>query len=68
VNAPVVVLLIALIAFAGIATVWIGNSKQNKEGNPQYDTRTGKNTLRLTLFYAAATLVACLALVWYIVR
>ncbi|PYI55204.1 hypothetical protein [Paenibacillus flagellatus] len=62
----VVALLLALIAFAAIATVWIGNSKQNKEGNPEYDQRTGKNTIRLTVFYVVAAVVACVALIWYV--
>jgi hypothetical protein len=67
-NVTVIVILLALIAFAGVATVRIGNSKQNREGNPDYDQKVGANTLRLTLFYGAATVLACLALVLYVTR
>jgi hypothetical protein len=65
-NAIVIALLIVLIGFAAVATVMIGNSKQNKEGNPDYEKKTGANTLRLTIYYAAASVVSCIALVWYI--
>jgi hypothetical protein len=65
-NALVVIALLALIGFAAVATVMIGNSKPNKEGNPDYDKKTGANTLRLTLFYVMAGIASCFALVWYI--
>jgi hypothetical protein len=61
-----VALLLALILFAAVATFRIGVSKPNREGNPDYDKRTGANTLRLTLFYAIAAVVAVAALIWYV--
>lgn len=65
-GTAIVVILLVLIIFAAVATLLIGNSKQNKEGNPDYDKRSGANTLRLTLFYVVATIVSCIALIWYI--
>jgi hypothetical protein len=67
VNIGIVVALIALIGFAAVATVLIGLSKQNVEGNPDYDKKIGKNTLRLTLIYAVATIAAVLAFIWWYV-
>ncbi|MBD2865030.1 MULTISPECIES: hypothetical protein [Paenibacillus] len=66
-NIGIVVALIALIGFAAVATVLIGLSKQNVEGNPDYDKKIGKNTLRLTLIYAVATIAAVLAFIWWYV-
>jgi len=66
-NIVIVVALIALIGFAAVATVRIGLSKQNVEGNPDYDKKIGKNTLRLTLIYAVATIAAVLAFIWWYV-
>lgn len=65
-SAFVVIVLLSLILFAAIATIQIGHSKNNKEGNPDYDKKRGTNTLKLTLYYVVATIVSCVALVWYI--
>jgi len=65
-NVIIIVVLLVLIAIAAIATIWIGNSKQNKEGNPGYDTQTGSNAARLTFFYILAAIIGCAVLVWYI--
>jgi cell division protein FtsX len=43
-----------LLAFALIATILVGISKKNKEGNPDYDQRNSSNILRLTIFYVIA--------------
>lgn len=65
-------ILIAIIfgvaLFAGIATVRVGLSKENKEGNPSYDKKTAPNIARLTLFYVAITLGAIVLFVWYVFK
>lgn len=66
-NMIVVVALLALIGFAAVATVLIGVSKQNVEGNPDYDKKIGKNTLRLTLLYVVAFIAAVIAFIWWYV-
>jgi small-conductance mechanosensitive channel len=43
-----------LCAFALVATILVGVSKRNKEGNPDYDQRKGVNIARLTVFYVIA--------------
>jgi fucose permease len=58
-----VILILALVF-----TFLIGNSKQNKEGNPEYDNRTKGNWSRLTLFYVIAIALGVLALIVYIVK
>lgn len=45
-------LVFVIVLFALIATIVVGVSAKNKEGNPTYDQRTGKNLLRLTWIYA----------------
>jgi hypothetical protein len=51
-----VFLMIALIA-----TILVGRSKENREGNASYDKSTGRNWVRLAVFYvlAAALGIAC---------
>ncbi|GIQ67774.1 hypothetical protein DUZ99_11900 [Xylanibacillus composti] len=51
------VLIAIIIAASAIATVAIGFSRRNKEGNPDYDRRTKKNFTRLTLYYVVATIL-----------
>ncbi|TLS51210.1 hypothetical protein FE782_15870 [Paenibacillus antri] len=58
------VVLIALIGF--LATMWIGGSKENKEGNPQYDKNSVPNWIRLSVIYTVTTVVALGALIWYV--
>lgn len=56
-------ILIAIITLIGaIATIMIGMSRQNREGNPKYDHRTKGNMTRLTLIYAVAALVSLIGL------
>lgn len=49
--------IIALVIIAGIGTLWVGASKQNRTGNPNYDKRTTKNIVGLTVMYAASVIV-----------
>ncbi|RXZ80785.1 hypothetical protein EBB07_17575 [Paenibacillaceae bacterium] len=60
----VLVFIIMLVAVVG--TIAVGNSKSNKEGNPQYEQRTSGNWSRLTIIYFAAGLLCVLALLAYL--
>ncbi|MEF3306787.1 hypothetical protein [Paenibacillus sp. GYB003] len=55
-------IIIFFSMFAGVATVAIGMSKENKEGNPGYERRTKGNWTRLTLVYVVSG-IAGLAIV-----
>ncbi|WP_213412277.1 hypothetical protein [Xylanibacillus composti] len=51
----------ASIIIAGlIATILIGASKANKEGNPAYFQQTGKKWMRLSWYYIWCILLAVL--------
>jgi hypothetical protein len=58
--------------FAGIlliglaATLLIGNSRQNREGNPDYDRRTAGNWLRLSVFYAIVAVICIIGLLYVV--
>jgi hypothetical protein len=43
-----------LMAFALVATILVGVSRKNREGNPDYDQKKAPNIIRLTLFYVVA--------------
>ncbi|WP_234405061.1 hypothetical protein [Paenibacillus bouchesdurhonensis] len=51
------VVIIVMVIIAGIGTLLVGTSRQNKTGNPNYDKRTKKNMVGLTLMYAASIIV-----------
>ncbi|WP_410768675.1 hypothetical protein [Fontibacillus sp. BL9] len=57
------VVIIALVVIAAVGTLIIGNSKENRTGNPDYDRRTKKNLVKLTLIYGGSILVIALLLV-----
>lgn len=50
-------IIIFFVVLAAVATILIGNSKQNKEGNPDYEKRTSGNIVRLTTFYVIAAII-----------
>ncbi|MNI20546.1 hypothetical protein D3C73_740310 [compost metagenome] len=49
--------IILLVVLAAVATLIIGNSAENKSGNPEYDKRTKKNFVKLTLIYGGSILL-----------
>jgi hypothetical protein len=51
-----------------IATLMIGHSKKNKEGNPDYDKQTKSIFTRLSLYYAIVIPLGFLALIVYIAK
>lgn len=59
-------IIIFFVIVAAISTIMIGTSKQNKEGNPDYDTRTGGNMVRLTTLYIIAAIIG-IAVMLYMV-
>lgn len=57
-------LLLVLIA-AGV-TIYVANSKITKEGNPEYDQKTGRNWKVLGVLYTLAVLLGLAALAVYV--
>jgi NADH:ubiquinone oxidoreductase subunit 3 (subunit A) len=52
-------IVIGVVALTGlIATLLVGNSRQNRSGNPEYEKRTAGNWLRLGIFYIIATIIS----------
>ncbi|WP_426445823.1 hypothetical protein ACP26L_20295 [Paenibacillus sp. S-38] len=62
------ILFATVMLFAVVATLLVGMSKKNREGNPQYDQRTKGNWSRLTWIYIAVILLGYAALIVYIVQ
>lgn len=58
--------ILFFVIVAGVWTVMIGNSKQNREGNPEYDKRTNGNMIRLTVLYVVATIAGIGLLIYFI--
>jgi hypothetical protein len=62
------IIIAVLTLFGAAATIMIGNSKENKEGNPSYDTKAGGNWIRLTAVYAVSTVAALILLLLFLIR
>lgn len=65
---PVLTYLLLALVFViigAIATILIAISKENKHGNPEYDRQKKRVTIRLTIYYAIATLAGVLIFVVY---
>ncbi|MBB3112506.1 heme/copper-type cytochrome/quinol oxidase subunit 2 [Paenibacillus phyllosphaerae] len=60
------ILIISVIVIALLATLAVGFSKENKDGNPEYDRKHGKKWTRLSLLYVIVTVLSLVALFWYI--
>lgn len=60
------IILITIILVGSIATILVGRSKENKEGNPKYDKQTKGIFAGLSIYYLIATLIAIIALILYI--
>lgn len=58
--------ILLFVIVAAVSTILIGNSKQNKEGNPDYERRTSGNWVRLTSFYVIAGLLG-IAILLYVI-
>lgn len=50
-------IIIFFLIVAAVATILIGLSRQNKEGNPEYEKRTSGNMVRLTSLYIIAGVI-----------
>lgn len=59
-------IIILLVILSGVFTVMIGNSKMNREGNPDYDQRTGGNIVRLTTLYVIAGIIGVAVMIYMI--
>lgn len=57
-------LVIGILLIGLVATLWIGASKENREGNPAYDRNSLPNWVRLTAIYVVATAGFIAVLLW----
>jgi len=63
----VYIILICFFLLVGIVgTIAVGMSKENREGNPEYDLKTKKYWTRLTLYYVIATILGVLGVILFI--
>ncbi|CAN7723988.1 hypothetical protein [Paenibacillus sp. LjRoot56] len=62
------IIFAAILITGGVATIAIGHSNSNKEGNPGYDRQTKSIFVNLTLYYAVIIPLGLLALIVYIVK
>lgn len=66
-NSVLLYVVVGAVALIGlIGTLWVGLSRENREGNPAYDRSTKPNWLRLTLLYVAAAAVMAGLLIWFL--
>lgn len=61
-----VILIAVLLLIAIVATVAVGMSKENREGNPDYEKRTKGNWTRLTLHYVITGIVGVVAIIVFV--
>lgn len=57
-------LVIGILLIGLVGTLWIGASKENREGNPAYDRNSLPNWVRLTAIYVVATAGFIAVLLW----
>ncbi|WP_044478585.1 hypothetical protein [Paenibacillus antibioticophila] len=62
----VAIFAVLLLVGGGIATMLIGFSEKNREGNPSYDKRTKRNVTGLTLYYAIPVVLGMIAFIVFI--
>lgn len=69
-GSPVQTLYIVLVCFfllvGVVGTIAVGMSKENKEGNPQYEQRTKGNWTRLTLYYVISAVIGIVGVIVFI--
>lgn len=64
--ALVAVFAVLLLVGGGIATMLIGFSEKNREGNPGYDSNTRRNMTGLSLYYVIPVALAMLVFIVFI--
>ncbi|MDB4865763.1 MAG: hypothetical protein JWR03_96 [Cohnella sp.] len=68
-NVTVFISMVAIVMGIGlIATLVVGFSRANKEGDPNYEHKTGSKLTRLTFLYIAAVIIAVSAFVIFLNR
>lgn len=58
-----IVLVVIIMAIALVATLQVGFSRGNKEENPDYMKKTGRNWAKLSALYAVCVIVVVLVFV-----
>ncbi|ASS65333.1 MULTISPECIES: hypothetical protein [unclassified Paenibacillus] len=60
-------ILVGAVILAAIgATLAVGFSKENQNGNPAYDRAHGKKWARLSMLYAVTAVLSVVALIWFV--
>lgn len=62
----ITVIAIVILLGGGIATVMVGLSSKNKEGNPDYDKKTKSIFTRLSLYYVIPIVLVTIAFIVYL--
>lgn len=57
---------VLLLLGGGVATMMIGFSEKNKEGNPNYDKKTKSMLTGLSLYYAIPIVIGIIAFIVFI--
>lgn len=62
------IILVCFFLLVGvISTVAVSMSKENKEGNPEYERKTKVNLTRLTIYYVIAGVVGVAAVIIFVI-
>ena|GEM_PF-1414359 len=61
-----IIAIVLIFIVAAIGTVRVGLSKENNEGNPEYEKKTTGNITRLTVYYIGALIVGLIAVALFI--
>ncbi|WP_309119447.1 hypothetical protein [Paenibacillus sp.] len=61
------IILVCFFLLVGIVgTIAVGVSKENREGNPEYERKTKGNWTRLTLYYVVSAVAGVVGLIAFI--
>lgn len=64
---PYVIAFVIFVSLGGaVATLAVGFSQKNKEGDPSYDRRTKEIFKRLSWYYIVAIALSIAGYIWYL--
>jgi NADH:ubiquinone oxidoreductase subunit 3 (subunit A) len=62
------IITLVVVLFGAVATVMIGNSKENKEENTAYDKKTGEYWIRLSVVYGVSIVLGIVVFLLYMFK
>ena len=66
-NSVALYIVVAAVMLIGlIGTLWVGRSRENREGNPAYDRSMKPNWVRLAILYVIAAVIMAGLLIWFL--